>query len=147
SNLPQVEFVHVTSTAEGVRLVKEHGDVSNAAIGTEMAAQLYGLHLLAKDITDHRNNFTRFILVGRESITAPPDAKLTTTIILTLPEDYPGALHQVLSAFAWRRINLSKIESRPTKKQLGSYFFYIDIEESMNSILLPAALAEIEAIG
>jgi prephenate dehydratase len=70
-----------------------------------------------------------------------------TTVLVTLPEDYPGALHQVLSAFAWRRINLSKIESRPTKKKLGSYFFYIDIEASLNSVLLPAAIEEIRAIG
>jgi prephenate dehydratase len=53
----------------------------------------------------------------------------------------------VLSAFAWRRINLSKIESRPTKKKLGSYYFYMDIEMSLDTVLLPAALQEIEAIG
>jgi prephenate dehydratase len=67
--------------------------------------------------------------------------------LITLPEDYPGALHQVLSAFAWRRINLTRIESRPTRKQLGNYYFYIDIEESMDSVLLRGALNEIEAIG
>ncbi|UUZ97434.1 ACT domain-containing protein [Paenibacillus sp. P25] len=79
-------------------------------------------------------------------IVKPTEAR-KTTILVTLPEDFPGALHQVLSAFAWRRINLSRIESRPTKKRLGNYFFYIDIEASMDSVLLPAALQEIEAIG
>ncbi|WP_229106933.1 ACT domain-containing protein, partial [Paenibacillus sp. 1001270B_150601_E10] len=65
----------------------------------------------------------------------------------TLPEDFPGALHQVLAAFSWRRINLSRIESRPTKRKLGSYYFYIDIELSLESVLLPSAIAEIEALG
>lgn len=146
-HLPNVGFVHVTSTAEGVRLVNEQQDATLAGIGTSLAAQTYGLDILAKNIADHDNNFTRFILVGMQPPKLKPSSAVKTTIIVTLPEDYPGALHQVLSAFAWRRINLSKIESRPTKKRLGSYFFYIDIEASMDSVLLPAAISEIEAIG
>ncbi len=59
----------------------------------------------------------------------------------------PSALHQVLAAFAWRRLNLSRIESRPTKKKLGSYYFYIDVLESVESVLLTAAIGEIEALG
>lgn len=145
--LPGVEFVHVSSTAEGVRLVKEKGDAGYAAIGTMLAADMYNLDILSKNITDHDNNFTRFIAVGREPLQLQKNGLNKTTILVTLPEDYPGALHQVLSAFAWRRINLSKIESRPTKRQLGSYYFYIDIEGSMQSVLLPAAISEIEAIG
>lgn len=145
--LPEVEFEYVSSTAQGVRTVRDQPDEGLAAIGTGLAASMYGLKLLAHNITDHQNNYTRFVLVGKEV----PDLKQTeewkTTILVTLPEDFPGALHQVLSAFAWRRINLSKIESRPTKLKLGSYYFYIDIEGTMDSILLPAALAEIEALG
>lgn len=143
----EVEFIHVSSTAEGVRLVKERGDRSYAAIGTALAARKYELSLLSRNITDHQNNYTRFIAVGHASLEQPKSAVQKTTILVTLPEDYPGALHQVLSAFAWRRINMTKIESRPTKKKLGSYFFYIDIEGSLDSVLLPAALQEIEAIG
>src|SRR5699024_12819577 len=70
-----------------------------------------------------------------------------TTILVTLPSDFPGALHQVLAAFAWRKINLSRIESRPTKTGLGNYHFIIDIEQQMDEILLPAAFAEMEALG
>lgn len=147
NELPNAEFEHVTSTAEGVRLVKEYQNQAWAGIGTSLAAKKYGLEVLAKNITDHQNNFTRFILVGPQKPELKPSASVKTTILVTLPEDYPGALHQVLSAFAWRRINLSKIESRPTKKKLGSYYFYIDIKESLDSVLLPAAIAEIEAIG
>lgn len=147
SRLPHVEFEYVSSTAEGVRIVKEAGDASLAAIGTRMSAEVYGLELLAEHITDHDNNYTRFIAIGKEKLPAGPDVPHKTTILVTLPEDYPGALHQVLSAFAWRRINLSKIESRPTKKKLGSYYFYIDIEMSLETVLLPSALEEIAAIG
>lgn len=148
-HLPHVEFEHMSSTAEGVKYVMEHPGEGVAAIGTSLAAQCYGLDLLAERITDHHNNYTRFILVGHQPLelnkSVPPVPK--TTILITLPEDYPGALHQVLSAFAWRKINLSKIESRPTKKKLGNYYFYIDIEHNLDSVLLPAALSEIEAIG
>lgn len=147
SRLPRVEFEYVSSTAEGVRIVKEAGDAAIAAIGTRMSAELYGLELLAENITDHDNNYTRFIVIGKDKLPAAPGAPYKTTLLVTLPEDYPGALHQVLSAFAWRRINLSKIESRPTKKKLGSYYFYIDIEMSLDTVLLPAALEEIAAIG
>ncbi|WP_127587969.1 prephenate dehydratase [Paenibacillus koleovorans] len=145
--VPQATFQYVSSTAEGVRIVQQAGDPTLAAIGTRLSAELYGLELLAENITDHDNNYTRFVLVGREKPQLKQADLQKSTIIVTLPEDYPGALHQVLSAFAWRRINLSKIESRPTKKRLGNYYFYIDIEASMDSVLLPAALAEIEAIG
>lgn len=147
SRLPQAEFDYVSSTAEGVRIVKDAGDASIAAIGTRMSAELYGLDLLAENITDHDNNYTRFIAIGKQKLSMKPPEQHKTTILVTLPEDYPGALHQVLSAFAWRRINLSKIESRPTKKKLGNYYFYIDIEMSLDTVLLPSALQEIEAIG
>lgn len=145
--LPHAEFEYVSSTAQGVKLVKESGDPSLAAVGTRLAAEMYGLSVLAENITDHDNNYTRFVLVGRKKPPLPEPELHKTTITVTLPEDFPGALHQVLSCFAWRRINLSKIESRPTKKKLGSYYFYMDIEASMDSVLLPAAIAEIEALG
>ncbi|KYD24555.1 Prephenate dehydratase [Geobacillus stearothermophilus] len=64
-----------------------------------------------------------------------------------LPQDHPGALHQVLSAFAWRRLNLTKIESRPAKTGLGNYFFIIDIDAPLDEVLIPGAIAEIEALG
>jgi prephenate dehydratase len=146
-HLPHVEIEFVTSTAEGVRLVKDNPGEGLASIGTKLAAELYGLDLLAENITDHNNNFTRFILVGNHPLALKPTDAQKTTILVTLPEDYPGALHQVLSAFAWRRINLSRIESRPTKLKLGSYYFYMDIEATLQSVLLPNAIAEIEAIG
>jgi Prephenate dehydratase len=145
--LPHAERETVGSTTEGIRIVKENPGKGWAAIGTRGGARLHGLDVLREHVTDHNNNFTRFLLIGREPFTLRASDKWKTSMLVTLPEDYPGALHQVLSAFAWRRINLSRIESRPTKKKLGSYYFFIDVEMSLDTVLLPAAIAEIEAIG
>ncbi len=146
--LPQAQFESVSTTAEGARLVAEKGDPSMAAIGMLSAAEMYGLTVLARDVQDHDNNYTRFVLIGQRPYTSARNpGPVKTTVLVTLPEDYPGALHQLLSAFAWRRINLSKLESRPTKKKLGNYYFYIDIEASIENVLLANTFAEIEALG
>ncbi|ANY72370.1 prephenate dehydratase [Paenibacillus ihbetae] len=145
---PQAELEQVGSTSEGVKIVKENPGKGWAAIGTSLGAEKHGLDLLAERITDHDNNYTRFVLIGREPIAidrSPEHVK--TSILVTLPEDVPGALHQVLSAFAWRRLNLTRIESRPTKKKLGNYYFYIDVMAAADSVLLTAAMGEIEALG
>lgn len=147
ATLPEAKLETLPSTSQAVRQVYENPGQGWAAIGTALAAANYGLDILAPKVTDHDNNFTRFLLVGGSPYDRPDAQQRKTSILITLPEDYPGALHQVLSAFSWRRINLSRIESRPTKKKLGSYYFYIDIEMSLDTVLLPAALAEIEAIG
>lgn len=146
-HLPHAEFSEAASTADGVRIVSELQDPSVVAIGPGASAQLYGVPVLASKIQDLSNNYTRFVLVGRQQPELKDSQLRKTTILVTLPEDYPGALHQVLSAFAWRRINLSKIESRPTKKRLGNYYFYIDIEADLESILLKSAIEEIQSIG
>jgi prephenate dehydratase len=145
--LADADFEPVSSTAEGVRLASLSNDPSIAAIGPAAAGLLYDIPILSREIQNHKDNMTRFLLVGKEFPELQPTPFIKTTILVTLPEDYPGALHQVLSAFAWRRINLTKIESRPTKKKLGNYFFYIDIEGSLDSLLLSAAIQEIEVIG
>ncbi|NIK75952.1 prephenate dehydratase [Paenibacillus castaneae] len=147
THLPHAVTEHVSSTAEGVRIVRNNPDAGWAAIGTMTAAGNEKLDVLSSEITDHDNNYTRFLLVGANPYTARHSDTRKTSILITLPEDYPGALHQVLSAFAWRKINLSRIESRPTKKKLGNYYFYIDIEMALDTVLLPSAIQEIEAIG
>ncbi|MFF2093997.1 prephenate dehydratase [Paenibacillus sp. NPDC058174] len=147
AEMPQAEKETVGSTSEGVRIVRDNPDNGWAAIGTATAAANQQLDVLASEITDHNNNFTRFLLVGNEPFTARESATRKTSILITLPDDFPGALHRVLSAFAWRKINLSKIESRPTKRQLGTYYFYIDIDMALDTVLLPSALEEIEALG
>ncbi|MFC4809020.1 prephenate dehydratase [Paenibacillus sp. GCM10023250] len=146
-HLPHAELEHVGSTSEAVRIVRDNPGRGWAAIGQVSAAADNGLEVLESAVTDHDNNYTRFLLVGPKPFELRTSEKHKTTILVTLPEDYPGALHQVLSAFSWRRINLSRIESRPTKKKLGNYYFLIDIEMSTDTVLLPSAIAEIEAIG
>jgi prephenate dehydratase len=146
-HIPHAEIEVVSSTAECVRLVREMKDPSIAGIGPLNAAYLHDIPVLARSIQDYQDNVTRFLLLGHEPISLGISHQQKTTILVTLPEDYPGGLHQLLSAFAWRRINLSRIESRPTKRKLGTYYFYIEIEGTIDSILLASALQEIEAIG
>lgn len=149
ANMPQAELEHVASTSEAVKLVKERPGEGWTAIGTALGAKTHGLDILADRVTDHDNNYTRFVLIGHEPLQLKQSeaAQDKTSILVTLPEDFPGALHQVLSAFAWRKLNLSRIESRPTKKRLGSYYFYMDVLSSLDTVLLKSAIGEIEALG
>ncbi|GIO87121.1 prephenate dehydratase [Paenibacillus faecis] len=148
SHMPYAELEHVGSTSEAVEIVSRHPGAGWAAIGTTLGAKRHRLDILADRVTDHNNNYTRFVLIGPESLQVGANRfEQKTSILVTLPEDFPGALHQVLSAFAWRKLNLSRIESRPTKKRLGSYYFYMDVLAPMDSVLLPSAIGEIEALG
>ncbi len=132
AHLPQVEEVAATSTAEAVRLVGEGllgGDGHTAAIGTSLAASLYGLEVLAPEIEDHADNSTRFVLVSRPEKGIPaPSGHDKTSVVCFQSADRPGSLHGILGQFSARDLNLVKLESRPTKKQLGDYCFIIDFE-------------------
>ncbi|MEK5435820.1 MULTISPECIES: prephenate dehydratase [Paenibacillus] len=145
---PWAELESVGSTSEAVEIVKNNPDKSWAAIGTALGAATHGLEIVDRKVTDHNNNYTRFVLVGPQKIDLPRSSNgVKTSVLVTLPEDFPGALHQVLAAFSWRKLNLSRIESRPTKKKLGTYYFYIDVLEPIESVLLPGAIEEISALG
>lgn len=145
--LPHAALDTVSSTAKAAQIVSEHPEETWAAIGPKLTPEIYPLQFARQNIEDFPNNYTRFVLVSKQPVELPASDKEKTTILITLPEDFPGALYQVLAAFAWRKINLSRIESRPTKRGLGSYYFIIDIEQRMDEVLLPGAFAEIEAIG
>ncbi|WP_243297474.1 prephenate dehydratase [Bacillus litorisediminis] len=148
SNIPREE---ATSTSAAAKKVKEEKERKIGAIANELAAKHHGLQIVKRDIHDSKNNHTRFAIVANHPVqTASRQVKLNsykTTITVTLPMDEAGTLHQVLSAFAWRKLNLSKIESRPMKTGLGHYFFIIDIEEKWDDVLIPGAIQELEAIG
>ncbi|HEU4383101.1 MAG TPA: prephenate dehydratase, partial [Anaeromyxobacteraceae bacterium] len=122
--LPGVPLVPTHSTADGARQASE--EAGAAAIGARAAAERYGLALLAESIQDPGENFTRFVVLMRED--EAPTGRDRTSIAFTLDRDRPGGLHEILGEFAQRRINLSKIESRPTKKAVGHYVFYLDFE-------------------
>ncbi|EOS58618.1 prephenate dehydratase [Paenibacillus barengoltzii] len=148
SQMPKAELEHTGSTSEAVELVKKNPGQGWTAIGTALGAKRHGLDVLARHVTDHDNNYTRFVLIGPRPLGLNyPAAQSKTSLLVTLPEDFPGALHQVLSAFAWRKLNLSRIESRPTKKRLGSYYFIMDVLEAVDSVLLSSAIGEIEALN
>ncbi len=143
--------VPMTSTSAAAKFVSEHPHLPAAAIANRLAANEYGLVIVQENIHDYDYNHTRFIVVSRRNEPLSPNSPLyagdKTTVVVMLPQDHPGALHQVLSAFAWRRLNLTKIESRPAKTGLGNYFFIIDIDAPLDEVLIPGAIAEIEALG
>ena len=123
--LPDAELVPANSTAEAVRLVAEERPAATAALGTALAAKLYGLEVVAAGIEDHRDNSTRFVLVARDGIPAPTGHD-KTTIVQFQQADRPGNLHLMAAQFAARDINLTRFESRPTKESLGDYCFLIE---------------------
>lgn len=140
----------VTSTAAAAKLVHDQPDRNIAAIANEVAAEEYGLTIVSENIHDYVYNHTKFIVVSNENVDYQGHLTVArswkTTLMVQLPADHSGALHQVLSAFAWRKLNLSKIESRPMKTGLGNYFFIIDIEMALDEVLIPGAIAELEAL-
>jgi prephenate dehydratase len=145
-----VQIETVSSTAAAAKMVMEHPETNAAAIANELAAKEYGLALVHKDIHDFDYNHTSFLVLSEKSLdfeSISGSSHYKTTLMITLPMDQAGALHQVLSAFAWRKINLSKIESRPMKTGIGNYFFIIDIEMKLDEVLIPGAMAELEALG
>ena len=122
--LPGVEQVAALSTAGAVQDVVSSGSTDRAAIGTARAAELYGGAILAHDIQDVHTNVTRFVVLTRED--TPPTGDDKTSIAFRVLEDVPGALHTVLGELADETIQMTKIESRPSKGWLGDYIFLID---------------------
>jgi prephenate dehydratase len=112
------------STSAAAKLVA--GEKNAGAIGTDKAAELYGLKIAARNIQDYANNVTRFVVVALED--APRTGNDKTSIVFSMLEDKPGDLYDVLGEFARLNINLTKIESRPSKEKLGSYIFFVDFE-------------------
>ena len=144
---PNAKLEITASTAAAARLVAEHPEDPYAAIAPETAAEEYGLQLVARDIQEMSENFTRFWVLGpKKPEFALEKLALKKTLGLTLPDNLPGALYKALSVFAWRGIDLTKIESRPLKTALGEYFFIIDVNGEQES-LLQFALEELTAIG
>lgn len=125
TNLPNAVTEAANSTAEAAKTVAEE-DGHRAAIGTALAARLYGLDVLAEDIEDYKHNQTRFVMLGKNKVARTGSDK--TTIVIMPHEDRPGILLQILQEFAFRFINLSKIESRPSKRALGEYIFFVDMD-------------------
>ncbi|RAP53359.1 MAG: chorismate mutase [Methanosphaera sp. rholeuAM130] len=134
--------VHATSsTADAARYVCELATAG--VIGNKMLSRKYDLEVLDGEIQDYDNNVTRFALISHED-----DFQITsndkTSIILSLHGDKPGGLYEVLSIFARESINLTKIESRPSKKGMGKYLFFIDMEGHRNEPKISHALNDVK---
>lgn len=149
--LPQVPTEQYSSTAAAAKLCAENPEMPIAAIANETAAHQYGLVIVERDIHDFHFNHTRFLVLGSEKNQLTfkgHQPQIKTTWMLKLPQDdRPGLLHQVLSVFAWRRLNLSKIESRPLKTGLGHYFFIVDILEQEDHVMMRGAEEELTFLG
>jgi prephenate dehydratase len=147
SHLTDVEEVAANSTAEAVRIVGEERPPGTAALGTALAAKLYGLDILAADVEDHDANMTRFVLVARPgSASIPrPTGHDKTSIVCFQKVDVPGSLHAILGQFSARNINLTKLESRPTKRGLGHYCFIIDLEGHIDDEVIADCLRDLHA--
>lgn len=139
--LPTVQLIPANSTTEALQQL-EH-DWTTSAIASLRASQLYNLPILASGINDYPDNCTRFWVLAQSQ----PQIKGAshTTLAFSVRANVPGALVKPLQVFAERGINLSRIESRPSKRSLGDYLFFIDLEADANSALVQSALAELAA--
>ncbi|MGH9103894.1 MAG: prephenate dehydratase [Acidimicrobiales bacterium] len=126
-HLPGAETVAAKSTAGAAHDLGARPEAGAAAIAPALAAKLYGLAVLASSIEDHPDNQTRFVVLAREGIPAPTGHD-RTTIVCFQGFDRPGSLLAILEQFAARSINLTRLESRPTKRALGQYCFIVDLE-------------------
>lgn len=137
THLPTAILVPANSTSEAIHLI-EH-DPQAAAIASPRAAALFDVPVLATNIQDYPDNCTRFWAIGPTGQRQGSH----TTLAFSVPENRPGALVNPLQALAKRGINLSRLESRPTKRSLGDYLFFMDLEASQDEPHLQAALAEL----
>jgi len=127
NNLPDAELEAANSTAHAAQMLAESSSSKIAAVGTSLAADRYGLEIAAESIEDHQGNKTRFILIAKDGIPAPTGHDKTSVVVFQ-QSDKPGSLLAILQEFAARSINLTKLESRPTREALGNYCFFLDLE-------------------
>ncbi len=137
--LPRAVLEEVESTAEAARRAAEEPGVG--AIGSVLAAEVYGLKVLARNIQDTRTNATRFIVLGRSW--AEPTGKDKTSVVFSV-KDRPGILRDALSAFAEEGINLTRIESRPSRRRMWTYVFFADLQGHPEEERVKRALEALE---
>lgn len=138
--LKGVALKSVDSTASAAKLAAQSEEI--AALASAESAKMYGVNILAEDVQD-KDSVTRFVVLSSSGIKAAPTGKDKTSILLSVKER-PGALYDVLGEFALRGLNLTKIESRPSKRALGDYMFYIDCEGHLEEAKIKEALEGVE---
>lgn len=135
--LPSVQLIPTNSTTEALEFLEQ--DPTIAAISSERAATLYNLPILAHPINDHPDNCTRFWVIGLQPSMGGPH----TSLAFSVRANVPGALLKPLQMFAQHNLNLSRIESRPTKRSLGDYIFFIDLEADAYQSSVQTVLEEL----
>jgi len=140
-HLPDVEQLASASTARAAQEVAELGP-NHAAIVNPIAAERYGLEIIAEGLADRAGNMTRFVMVGKH--VPPATGWDKTSMVVFIDSNRPGALLQLLEIFAARDLNLTKIESRPTKTELGEYCFFLDVEGHITDERVGDALATVK---
>ncbi len=139
--LPHVELIGVSSNAAGARRARDEG--GTAAIGGDVAAEVYDLKILVNNIEDRADNATRFFVIGRELLT--PSGKDKTTILVSASHtEGAGVLHELLQPLATHGVNLTFIESRPSRRKNWEYVFFIDVDGHAQETPLADALEELE---
>ncbi len=138
--LPDAELVPVYDTAGSALIIRREGLRDAAAIAGRRAAEIHGMAVLAEDLADSPENYTRFLVLGREPVVPEGPAK---TSIVFAAENVPGALHRCLEPFAMRGIDLTKIESRPLRERRWEYLFYVDFAGGAHEARCREALEEL----
>ena len=140
-NLPVVQLIEVYSTAHAARLAAK--EKFSAAIASELASRLYNLPIVGRSIEDFSNNITRFLVIGKES--SQPTGNDKVSLMFSL-KDKVGALHSSLKPFYKHNINLTKIESRPSKRKLWEYYFFVDLEGHCDEKRVKQAIEELKPL-
>ncbi|MDB2382731.1 prephenate dehydratase [Porticoccaceae bacterium] len=149
SNYPNIERVAVSSNAEAAKRVQ--GEWNSAAIAGDMSCELYQLEKLWEKIEDRPDNSTRFLIIGRESV--PPSGDDRTSVVVSV-RNKPGALHDLLEPFRRHNVDMTRLESRPSRSSKWSYVFFIDFvghveDEAVTKVLdeLSADVADLKVLG
>jgi chorismate mutase/prephenate dehydratase len=138
ANLPRATLVEARSTTDAARQARD--DAHGAAVGSELAASLHELVVVRRKIEDLAHNMTRFLVLGRSQ--AEPTGHDKTSLLL-VTRDEPGILYKVLGAFAERGLNMTKIESRPSRRRAWEYIFFVDIDGHERDAQVAAAIADV----
>jgi len=139
AHVPQAKLKEVESTAMAAKKAKS--EKGSAAIASELAASHYGLNILESEVQDYSQNFTRFLVIGKHQ----PDAtNHDKTSVLFVAKDHPGVLFKILEPVSRAKINLTKIESRPLKKKVWEYMFFMDLDGHINDPKLKGVLEKVK---
>jgi len=144
SHMPHAHLCEVSSTGKGAEMIKQDNEPRSAAIASMVMAERLALPIVASNIEDHHHNTTRFFVIGQHD--SPPSGEDKTGLVVAM-KDEPGALYGLIKPFAERGMDLTRIESRPSKKKLWEYIFFIDVHGHRDDEHMKSAIAEVQAKG